>query len=421
MRLTVQCFLCAVCIVVFTVYSYGQAGDKIDWKQDLDYVKTELPKLHYNLFFKISQAEFNAGMDDLISAIPKLSDQQIAIRLKQIVARVGDSHTNVSVAKLFDKKSRLPLNSFWFKEGIFIIGAQKAYQELNGQQIISINNIPIKVITDSLSTLYANENNAVYKWMITEFITHFSFLRYFEFVKGDSLIMEVMNDNAVKSSHVVRASEFEGDWLQYETKTIPLYQKFCDIYYGEEYIRKDSIYFIQYNDCWSRELEMKYGKEEKAKELPSFVEFENRVYNVLQSKPVKKLVVDLRFNDGGASYQGTQFIERLSRFREINQKGKIYVIVGRKTFSSAIINVMDFKRLTPAIFVGEETAGKPNHFGEIKRLKLPSSNLDVAYSTKLFKRSEENASSFVPDHICEVTFEDYKNGVDKAMDFIVKE
>jgi hypothetical protein len=365
------------------------------------------------------QAEFNSAIDDLISAAPKLTDKQIAIRLKQIIARVGDSHTNLSVAKLFDPNSRLPLKSFWFKEGIFIIGAQKAYQELNGQQITAINQIPIKVIADSLSTLYANENNAIYKWMITEFITHFSFLEYFKFVQGDSLVLEVMNDNEVRTTHIVHASAVEGEWVSYETKTIPLYQKFCDSYFAEEYIRKDSIYFIQYNNCWSRELELQYGKAEKAKGLPSFNEFESKVFNVLQSKPIKKVVFDLRFNDGGASYQGTQFIERLSRFREINQKGKIYVIVGRETFSSAIINVMDFKRLTSAIFVGEETSGKPNHLGEINRAKLPSSNLELKYSTKLFKRTEENASTFVPDQICEVTFEDYKNGVDRALEWIL--
>ncbi|MBL0341786.1 MAG: hypothetical protein IPP71_13115 [Bacteroidetes bacterium] len=359
MRFTKLDFLFFVWMLVFAGQTYSQSVEKIDWKKDLEYVKNEFPKLHYNLFLKISQAEFNANIDDLIALAPKLDDAQIAIRLKQLISKMGDSHTNLSVAKVFDLNLRLPLKSFWFKEGIFIIGAQHSYQELNGQQIIAINNIPVKVIADSLSTLTANENTAFHKFMVTDLITYFSFLQYFEFVKSDSLILEVSNEQGVKSEHTIHATAEKGEWVTYATKTVPLYQKFRDIYFGEEYNRTDSIYFIQYNDCWGKELEMKYGNEEKAKGLPSFNEFENRVFNVLQSKPIKKVVVDLRFNKGGASYQGTQFIERLSRFREINQKGKIYVVVGRETFSSAIINVMDFKRLTSAIFVGEETSVSP--------------------------------------------------------------
>ncbi|MBK6643252.1 MAG: hypothetical protein IPG39_19440 [Bacteroidetes bacterium] len=35
----------------------------------------------------------------------------------------------------------------------------------------------------------------------------------------------------------------------------------------------------------------------------------------------------------------------------------VFVLIGRKTYSSAIINVMDFKKYSNVTLIGEETAG----------------------------------------------------------------
>ena len=40
---------------------------------------------------------------------------------------------------------------------------------------------------------------------------------------------------------------------------------------------------------------------------------------------------------------------------------------------------------TEAIFIGEPTGGRPNHFGEVKSFNLPNSGLSVRYSTKYFR------------------------------------
>ena len=65
--------------------------------------------------------------------------------------------------------------------------------------------------------------------------------------------------------------------------------------------------------------------------------------------------------------------------------------------------------MTNAVFVGEETGGKPNHFGEVKSFQLPSSKLPVSYSTKYFKRTDENMNTITPDVKIELSFSDLKN------------
>ena len=81
---------------------------------------------------------------------------------------------------------------------------------------------------------------------------------------------------------------------------------------------------------------------------------------------------------------------------------------------------MDFKRMTEAIFVGEETGGKPNHFGEIKSFRLPYSGLKLKYSTKYFKRTDEDINTITPDFIIETSFDEYIRGIDPVFDWVLK-
>ena len=172
--------------------------------------------------------------------------------------------------------------------------------------------------------------------------------------------------------------------------------------------------YIQYNKCFSKE----YPYPGYDKELPSFKEFEQKIFNLLNSKSIKKLIVDLRFNNGGNSIQGTEFINKLST-HPINTKGHLYVVIGERTYSSAILNTLDFKKNTNAIIVGEATSGKPNHFGEVKSFILPNSKIKTYYSTKYFKRSTNNTNTITPDIKIVNSFTDFKAGKDNVLNWIL--
>lgn len=77
--------------------------------------------------------------------------------------------------------------------------------------------------------------------------------------------------------------------------------------------------------------------------------------------------------------------------------------------------------MTQAIFVGEETSGKPNHFGEIKLLELANSGLKIQYSTKYFKNSETDLKTITPDYTIEESFKDFIKGHDPVYDWVIKQ
>ena len=74
----------------------------------------------------------------------------------------------------------------------------------------------------------------------------------------------------------------------------------------------------------------------------------------------------------------------LAQHEHLNRPGGIYVLIGRATFSSAMMNAYEIRQRTNAILVGEPTGGKPNSFGEIINVDIDGTDLKLQVSTKYF-------------------------------------
>ncbi len=90
----------------------------------------------------------------------------------------------------------------------------------------------------------------------------------------------------------------------------------------------------------------------------------------IEDHVVEKLIIDLRNNFGGNSSLLDPFIEDIKHCDKINKKGNLFVIIGRETFSSALLNAFSLKENTSAIFLGEPTGGKPNCYGELEKINF---------------------------------------------------
>lgn len=390
-----------------------------DWEKDLDYLKTELPKKHIDLFFKQDKTSFESEIDELKKQANKLSDFEMAIKLQQLMVKFGDSHSGIQWNNYIKNDKTIPIYAVWFKDGIYIIKTSSTNKYILGKKIKGINGIDIDEIVKKLSTLLTIDNQAIVKKNIPYYLTLVQLLEYFDIVNDDKIEFQLENTNGELSNQTVIIEPMNKEnKLLVNLKSVPYYLQNERKYFWNEYIKGSGIYYIQYNKCMSKEAEQKYGNPDKAESLPSFVEFENEIFSTIENKKINKFIFDMRLNSGGSSPQGTAFIEKLSKLENINQKGKLYVIIGRRTFSSAIINTIDFKDITKAIIVGEETSGKPNHYGEVKDFLLPFSKLKVNYSTKHFVRVKNDIGTIKPDIEIEISFSDYINGIDSVFEWI---
>lgn len=404
--------------IVVSLNGYSQNG-KINWDTDLDFLTKELSEKHINFFTVKSKEDLLSGIEIIKQEKRGLNDLHVALKTQQLIAQFGDSHTSLNFYPLINQHQILPIHLFWASDGLYILHTTRENDEILGCKLLSINKVPVAMVIDSISTLFTMDNQSIIKNSVPSMVPYLEILHYFGF--GNTTQVELgleANSNTtfiytLKPSLMNRNNRvsFKPDSLAFNVKNEKLF--FTDWYSPEE-----KIYHLLYNKCWSKELELQYGNKENAEKMPSFKEFEDKAFHILENKLVEKVIFDLRYNGGGNSQQGTLFIEKLAKLLENNPETKVYVVTGRATFSSAILNAMDFKRLTNAIFVGEETAGKPNHFGEVKKFQLPDSKLEVNYSTKYFKRTNEDVRTFAPDVLIEMSFSDLTKGIDPVYEWI---
>jgi hypothetical protein len=108
------------------------------------------------------------------------------------------------------------------------------------------------------------------------------------------------------------------------------------------------------------------------------------------------------------------------RCEKINQPGKLFVIIGRRTFSACQNLVNELDNYTNAIFVGEPTSENINFYGDNRRIDLPNSKLPVFLSFAWWqdKPQWENGPWLAPDIAVDMTFDDFRNNRDPALDAV---
>jgi C-terminal processing protease CtpA/Prc len=190
-----------------------------------------------------------------------------------------------------------------------------------------------------------------------------------------------------------------------DREDIPLYMQNTRQAYWSRYLEREGVLYIQYNQC----------REDPKK---PFRPFARGIGRELRRGSVQKLVIDLRFNGGGDSRVLHPLIRTLERDYREGREYELYTIIGRGTFSSAVLNAIDLDQRAGAVLVGEPSAGRPNHYGEVKSMRLPHSGMRLFYSTKYFSRYEKDTDALYPDISARWSFADITTWDDEAMEAV---
>ena len=403
--------------IILSFRLVAQPENEIDWLYEIDLLGKELAQRHSNLFFQTDSSTFYSELDQIAIDTGEISLFDKSIRLQQVVAKLGDAHTRINYHFNISPNTILPLEFYWFEDGIYVIKSRVEYQELLGKRLVAINEFPLKRIIDSLTTLIVVENPSLIKSQLPRMLTWKPLLDYFGFSGKNGLLLAYETNDGAIGNLVVKLHNEEGEEMSIPTGNLPLGWENQNTFFRDRFFPNDRIYYIQYNKCWSREAEEDYGTGASALFMPSFKEFEKKVFRTIKKQNIDKLVFDMRYNGGGHPEQGTKFIKKLSKTR-FNGLGEFYVLIGRQTFSAAIVNTVDFMKHTDALLIGEGTSGKPNHYGEIKRFVLPESKLVVNYSTHYFQLLDEDIVSITPDIETPITISQFMQGIDPAIEVI---
>jgi tetratricopeptide (TPR) repeat protein len=397
-------------------------GEK--WREDLRQLATELPRVHKNLFHAMTPNEFNAAVRRLDERIPSLSRNQVIVEMARIVAMAGDGHTFIRLFPDPQVGFRLyPLKLYLYKDGLFVQAAGVEYASVVGARVLKIGNTPADEAYRMVRDLVPRDNEMGVKAAAPFLLT------IPEVLNGVGIVDKVESGhytvelNGKQTTIEVKPFPFEEifgflhgsaspKWVDVRNATrtpTPLWLKDRNNNYWFEYLPGSKTIYVQYNAVANKHDE-------------SVADFFKRVFAFVESNPVDRFVIDLRLNGGGNNGLNWPLIYGLIRSDKVNQRGKLFAIIGRQTFSAAQNCVNQLERHTQVTFVGEPTAGNPNHYGDPRRIVLPNSGITVMASTLWWQDMDprDTRAWTAPSIATELTSENYRSNVDPAIEGIAK-
>ena len=375
------------------------------WREDLKFLAVELPKRHKNLFFKITRERFDREVAKIGESVPKLSDSEIRLALWRLAAMIGDAHTRIQ----YSREKIYPLGLYQFSDGVFVAATTEEYRSALGARLIKIGKTDVERAKETVRSIIPVENESWFKQQFPNYLTDPEVLHLLKILPSADEGVFTFKDRNGKQFVIELRPVSTKDQIKlirpFDSPPAkpPLYLSNPEQYYWREYLADSKTLYLNYRRCANMASQ-------------PFSKFAESLLKFMDENLIERMVIDLRLNGGGNSAIFDPFIAALSKRQDVNQTGKLFVLIGRGTFSSAYLNALRLKQDTKAILVGEPTGQRPNAYGEVKTMNLPHSKLLVQYSTKYFKTMDGDPSTLDPDISVERSSWEYASGRDPVLD-----
>lgn len=386
-----------------------------EWREDLARLVEFIGEAHPMPYVKTSEADFEAAVADLDARLPELSDQQTFFEMMRIVAMI-DGHSHISMdLQEYATFDTYPIRLYPFSDGVFVTDAHAPYQDAVGGRVVSIGGTPIDEVLAQVSE-YAPHDNAYSASLIAPWFTLYPELLLHLGIIDDAAAPEFVIEMAdgttttLNPQAVAREAYSEG-WLDAYSTPMGLPQRPDALYlmhraedvFWHEYLADEQVLYIQYNGVQTITPQAREALEQ-----------------VIAENEIGKVVLDIRHNPGG----DIKFYEPLLRVMEgeaINGQGKLYVIIGRQTFSAAMLLAVDLEQRTDAVFVGEPTGARPHVTGDVVPTRLPNSGITVLVSDLDYNYTDgpDDREWLEPEISAPLSSADFFAGIDPAMEAIL--
>lgn len=394
------------------------------WQDDLRFLQNTIHSEYNFLFVKTTRAAFDAKVEALYKDIPKLQAHEIVVRMTAIIASFKYGHTGLFLYQKLINFHSLPYNLYEFKDDIYIQGVHKEHKKALGAKVIRINGMPIAEALDKIKPMVNAENTQYFKAYGIKYLSFPEVLHAQGITNTlqQEVVLTLLKDEEqfthsfkamADGQHVPTHRGYvhqSDDWLDArDQSTTPLYLKDLDKVYYATYLQNEKTMYVRHSRIADDTAE-------------STKDFYTRVLKEVEEKDTEKLIIDLRLNGGGNNYLNKDVIKSIVQTKKINQTGKLFVIIGKRTFSACQNLVNELDNYTNVIFVGEPTAENINFWGDNRPLQLPNSVITISLSYLWWqdKPSLENAEWIAPSIPVTMSFQEYSTNEDPVLQAALK-
>ncbi|HWB25628.1 MAG TPA: S41 family peptidase [Chitinophagaceae bacterium] len=423
------------CIVLYAQHKYSPGA----LKQDITFIKQQIFDAHANPFTELTRDQYSQVFTNMEAQITdSLTTAEFYKIVKPAVAWLSDEHAAISLPdsmEVFDTTDMLPPFTLAIKGSEYVIddvfGQNNAIKP--GDIIKQVNNMAIKALVQknaAFTTGYPNQRLA-------------KGMQYFGYLYGFG--------NKLITTYTITLQNGKTATLQGVSPTL-----------WQAYINKNTR---AGGLCNKKISYTKYGhtgyinactfSTHNNEDIAWFQHAIDSIFDKIQEDGVTKLIIDASRNSGGNSgigdmliahfynkpyrtYQcnwrrSDEYLETIKRWGinndEYAQKkpgdilhydsdtitpatngsffnGKVYIVIGDGTFSSAIMFATIIKDNHIATLVGQTPRdGHPTHFGELYAAKTPNTHLQIRFGVKEWIRpaGETGNNTLQPDIELQIT------------------
>jgi hypothetical protein len=414
--------LCWATAVDQAAHDVPGASGVMRWREDLAFYREQMPKKHGNLFHTMTPEQFNAAIDALENRLPELTNNQVKTEIMRLVAQVNDGHTRLRLETM--DNHMLPVQLHYFSDGLCVDAGEKRFVNVVGGKVLRIGTMSAEEAYAAVQPLIPVDGDNEYrrKLLAAELLITPEVLQAIGASATDDVVSFTVQKDGKTISAELPAGPFRpwnnrgwptdpDGWINARASAknpSPLWLQHTDKNYWHTYLTDENTLYVQYN-----EVHDQAGGEPIAEYFP-------RIFKEAEQRNVQRVVLDIRLNGGGNNELNRPIWHALIKSERLNQKGRLWVLIGPKTFSAAMSLVDDLELNTHALFAGEPTGESPNQWGDPVDVKLPNSGIVVQAATLWWQLQDprDHREYRAPDLSAPLAFSDYANNVDPVMEAI---
>jgi tetratricopeptide (TPR) repeat protein len=376
---------------------------------------------HPDAFARVGRREFLIELERLRSELPRLDDATVAVRLMQLVASLKDGHTQLEPQHDAAFARWFPVRFYAFPTGVYVTAVDRPHRAIAGARVLRIGSMSADDALERARSVMGADN----AWGSREnsFALSNATMLCALGVTADpnSVTLEVEPGAGghratvrLDAVHIADGSfdgRFRGemfapfredsiDWVtafdgraprafRVRDPKLPLHLRYRLHYFFERV--EDGLY-AQINFMADADSQ-------------PFAVFTDSLFAALDRRPARKLIIDLRYNSGGNGELAPGFGAALTARAAHPPWGQLYVLLGPKTFSAAIMMAHAVLAAVPdAVTVGEPSGAGWNSFGDPMEFALAGTGLRLSVSTLYHQlASSDVVRPYIPINLPVVT------------------
>ncbi|MGK9054839.1 peptidase S41 [Neorhizobium petrolearium] len=386
----------AAVALALAVTGYAQADDvgltPDQMREDLTVLKEKWAPLDRS-FSDRQRTEFNRYVNETAAATEHLTPEAFALEVMRAVAIARNGHTNANVGKLLG--SDLPVRVSSFSDGLYIVKAHPDFERLLGARIDRIGSLATQEVLDRVRVYLPGTDQRI-RFLSPGYLVAPAVLKHIgaiaskdrvpltvQLADGRTETVELASTKDEDPGDERKASlnrgysvlipddpGLPGRWrhlLDGRKDLPPIYGKRSDV---QARFLDDSKQVLYIRNDTARSVD----ETPLPDKLASVV-----LEKILPGQP-KHIIVDLRLNNGGDFFNTILFSRAIPRL--VPRDGRVFVLVGRATFSAGITTAAMLKGEggDKVTLIGEPMGDAGQFWSEGKYVELPNSKIAVRYS-----------------------------------------